>query len=128
MCLDVETMLGRIERTQGPEREIAIWPLVQGTCFVLIEAARFTASILLTALGLPLFVFLLLAGWDLGLLFAQLGNLADHYASADAPARQVFSRDLQFAFLLLTGGFALVRLPGFIRRLCITLDREIPHG
>ncbi|RIV88104.1 hypothetical protein D2V07_06810 [Aurantiacibacter zhengii] len=120
-------MLDRIEHGTFPNPRIALWPTVQGTCLVLIEAAGFAASTLLTVLGLPLFVFLFLAGWDLGLLFAQLGNLADHYASAEGPARIAFSRDLQLAFLVLAGGFTLLRLPAFIRRLCSKLDREMPH-
>ncbi|KPM21553.1 hypothetical protein AAJ72_14490 [Citromicrobium sp. RCC1885] len=127
MCFDVETMLDRIEHGTFPKPRIALVPVLQGTCLVLIEAAGFAASTLLTVLGLPLFVFLFLAGWDLTLLFAQLGNLADHYASAEGPARIAFSRDLQLAFLVLAGGFTLLRLPSFIRRLCTKLDREMPH-
>ncbi|AKQ41569.2 hypothetical protein CP97_05310 [Aurantiacibacter atlanticus] len=125
--MHVETMLDRIEHGTFPKPKITIREMVQGTCLVLIEAAGFAASTLLTVLGLPLFVFLFLAGWDLGLLFAQLGNLADHYASAEGPARIAFSRDLQLAFLVLAGGFTLLRLPAFIRRLCTRLEREMPH-
>ena len=125
--MHVETMLDRIEHGTFPKPRIAILPMVQDTCLVLIEAAGFAASTLLIVLGLPLFVFLFLAGWDLSLLFAQLGNLADHYASAEGPARIAFSRDLQLAFLVLAGGFTLLRLPSFIRRLCTKLDREMPH-
>ncbi len=127
MCMHVETMLDRIEHGNFPNPKIALWPMVQGTCLVLIEAAGFAASTLLTVLGLPLFVFLFLAGWDLPLLFAQLCNLADHYASAEGPARLAFSRDLQLAFLVLAGGFTLLRLPAFIRRLCTRFEREMPH-
>lgn len=125
--MHVETMLDRIEHGTFPKPRIAILPMVQDTCLVLIEAAGFAASTLLIVLGLPLFVFLFLAGWDLGLLFAQLGNLADHYASAEGPARIAFSRDLQLVFLILAGGFTLIRLPAFIRRLCTKLEREMPH-
>lgn len=127
MCMHVETILDRIEHGNFPNPRIALVPMVQGTCLVLIEAAGFAASTLLTVLGLPLFVFLFLAGWDLALLFAQLGNLADHYASAEGPARIAFSRDLQAAFLVLAGGFTLLRLPAFIRRLCTKLEREMPN-
>lgn len=125
--MHVETMLDRIEHGTFPKPRIAILPMVQDTCLVLIEAAGFAASTLLIVLGLPLFVFLFLAGWDLSLLFAQLGNLADHYASAEGPARIAFSRDLQLVFLILAGGFTLIRLPAFIRRLCTKLEREMPH-
>lgn len=125
--MHVETMLDRIEHGNFPKPKITIKPMVQGTCLVLLEAARFAASTLLIVLGLPLFVFLFLAGWDLALLFAQLGNLADHYASAEGPARLAFSRDLQLVFLVLAGGFTLLRLPAFIGRLCTKLDREMPR-
>ena len=127
MCLHVKAMLDRIEHGSFPEPKMTIREMVQGTCLVLIEAAGFSASTLLIVLGLPLFVFLFLAGWDLGLLFAQLGNLADHYASAEAPARLAFGRDLQVAFLVLAGGLTLLRLPAFIRRLCSRFDQEMPH-
>lgn len=127
MCMHVETMLDRIEQGTFPKPRIALLPMVQGTCLVLIEAAGFAASTLLIVLGLPLFVFLFLAGWDLALLFAQLGNLADHYASAEPLARIAFSRDLQVAFLVLAGGFTLLRLPIFIRRLCTRFEQEMPH-
>ena len=127
MCMHVETMLDRIEHGTFPKPRIALGPMVQGSCLVLIEAAGFAASTLLTVLGLPLFVFLFLAGWDLGLLFTQLGNLADHYASAEGPARLAFSRDLQLAFLVTAGGFTVLRLPAFIRRLCTRFEREMPH-
>jgi hypothetical protein len=125
--MHVETMLDRIEHGSFPKPRIALGPMLQGTCLVLIEAAGFAASTLLIVLGLPLFVFLFLAGWDLGLLLAQLGNLADHYASAKGPARIAFSRDLQVAFLVVAGGFTLLRLPTFIRRLCTTFEREMSH-
>src|SRR3546814_10779586 len=82
---------------QTPFDHIGVWsppmrliPFLQGTCLVLIEASRFAASSLLIVLGLPLFAFLFLAGWDMGLLFAQLANLADHYREADAIRRIAF--------------------------------------
>ena len=56
--MHVETMLDRIEHGTFPKPRIAILPMVQGTCLVLIEAAGFAASTLLTVLGLPLFVHL----------------------------------------------------------------------
>ena len=127
MCLHVETMIDRIEQETFAKPRPAILPMVQGACLVLIEAAGLAASTLLIVLGLKLFVFLFLAGWDLALLFAQLGNLADHYASAEPIARLAFSRDLQVAFLVLAGGFTLLRLPGFIRNLCTRFGPEMPH-
>lgn len=108
---------------QTPFDHIGVWspsmrliPFLQGTCFILIEASRFAASSLLIVLGLPLFAFLFLAGWDMGLLFAQLGNLADHYREADAIRRIAFSQDLQGAFIAALLGVVLVRIPRFLKR------------
>jgi hypothetical protein len=108
---------------QTPFDHIGVWspsmrliPFLQGTCFILIEASRFAASSLLIVLGLPLFAFLFLAGWDMGLLFAQLGNLADHYREADAIRRIAFSQDLQGAFIAVVLGVVLVRIPRFLKR------------
>src|SRR3546814_14729041 len=63
---------------QTPFDHIGVWsppmrliPFLQGTCLVLIEASRFAASSLLIVLGLPLFAFLFLAGWDMGI---QIGR------------------------------------------------------
>lgn len=124
MPLDRETPMDRLASPQGRAAEIDTKALIQGTCLVLIEAAGFAANVLLVVLGLPLFVFLFLAGWDLALLFAQLGSLADHYASAEPLARRVFSQDLKVGFLIATGGYTLVRLPSFLRR----LERRLGEG
>ena len=72
-------------------------------------------------LGLPLFAFLFLAGWDLGLLFSQLANLADHYREADAVRRIAFSQDLQGVFLATSLGVLLARAPRFLKRLEMAL-------
>ena len=124
MPIDCETPIDRLASPRGRTAKIDTRALVQGTCLVLIEAAGFAANVLLVVLGLPLCVFLFLAGWDLGLLFAQLGNLVDHYASAEPLARRTFSQDLKVAFLLAAGGYTLVRLPAFLRR----LDRRLNEG
>lgn len=119
-----DTPLDRLQAGRSKGKPIDTRAMVQGTCLVLIEAAGFAASTLLIVLGLPLFVFLFLAGWDLALLFAQLGNLADHYRTAEPLQRLFFSQDLKIALLAGTGGFALVRLPGFLRR----LDAKLAEG
>ena len=120
MPLVCDTMVDRIAagRPRGSNKRLPVdlKALMQGTCLVLIEAAGFAASSLLLVLGLPLFVFLFLAGGDLGLLFAQLGNLADHYRDAEPLQRLAFSRDLKAGFLIAAGGLVLIRLPGFVRR------------
>ena len=129
MALETTTLVDRVlpptPKTARPGRQPINWlALFQGTCLVLIEAAGFAVTTLLLVLGLPLFVFLLLAGWDLGSLFAQLGNLADHYRIAEPLARRFFAQDLQIAFLIASVGLALLRMPSFLRR----LDRRLKKG
>ncbi|MGV2495949.1 hypothetical protein [Pelagerythrobacter aerophilus] len=129
MALKTTTLVDRVPtptpKPTRPDRQPINWlALFQGTCLVLIEAAGFAASTLLLVLGTPLFVFLAVAGWDLGSLFAQLGNLVDHYRAAEPLARHFFARDLQIAFLIAAGGLALLRMPAFLRR----LDRRLNEG
>lgn len=120
----IDTPLDRLQAGGARRKPLDGKAMVQGTCLVLIETAGFALSTLLIVLGLPLFAFLFLAGWDLALLFAQLGNLADHYRSAEPLQRLFFSQDLKVAFLVASGGFALVRLPAFLRR----LDCKLAEG
>ena len=129
MVLETTTLVDRVplpsvRRARDKHRQTDWLALFQGTCLVLIEAAGFAASTLLLVLGLPLFVFLAVAGWDLTALFAQLGNLADHYRTAEPVARRFFAQDLQIAFLIAAGGLTLLRLPAFLRR----LDRRLAEG
>ena len=129
MALETTTLLDRIplptpKRANRKYRPLNWLTLVQGTCLVLIESAVFAVNTVLLVLGLPLFVFLFLAGWDVGLLFAQLDNLADHYRTAEPLAQRFFATDLQVGFLIGTGGLALLRLPAFLRR----LERRLTEG
>jgi len=132
MTLETQTL---VDRTPLPmakwarrtRRSFNWLALFQGSCFVLIECLIFAASTLLLVLGLPLFLFLLLAGWDLTALLTQLGNLADHYGSAEPIARRLFAHDLQIAFLICAGTLALIRMPGFLRRLERSFEQEVSH-
>ena len=134
MTLETSTLVNRTplpltKWAQRTRRSFNWLALFQGSCFVLIECVIFAASTLLLVLGLPLFVFLLLAGWDLTTLFAQLGNLADHYRTAEPLAQRLFASDLQIAFLIIAGTLALIRMPGFLRRLERRLNEgEVSHG
>lgn len=134
MTLETNTLVDRTPMpmtkwAQRTRRSFNWLALFQGSCFVLIECVIFAASTLLLVLGLPLFVFLLLAGWDLTALFAQLGNLADHYRTAEPIARRLFASDLQIAFLIIAGTLALFRIPGFLRRLERRLhEDEVSHA
>jgi hypothetical protein len=127
MPLVSDTMLDRLAadrpRRSNKRPPVDLKALLQGTCLVLIEAAGFAASSLLLVLGAPLLAFLFLSGWDLSLLFAQLGNLADHYRDAEPLQRLAFDRDLKAGFLIAAGGLVLIRLPGFVRR----LNRKLAH-
>ncbi len=99
--------------SKEPAVTIDMKSIAQGSCIVFLEAARLAISTMFMVLGLPLFVFLFLVGWDLGLLFTQLGNLAAHYHSAEPGQRLLFSADLKITFILLSGGLLLVRMPRF---------------
>ena len=96
----------------------------QAFCFVLIEAAGFALTSILIVLGLPLALFLFVAGWDLTGLFTQLGNLAERYLAADGMRRSLFSQDLMTSFVIALGAVTLLRMPRFLKRLMSELDRQ----
>src|SRR3546814_12090157 len=107
---------------QTPFDHIGVWsppmrliPFLQGTCLVLIEASRFAAASLLNVLGLPLFAFMFLAGWDMGPLFAPLANLAAHHHEEQPRRRIAFSQDLPGAFIASLLGVRLAPIPRFLQ-------------
>ncbi len=100
---------------------------LQAFCFVLIETAGFAVTSILIVLGLPLALFLFVAGWDLAGLFAQLGNLAERYLAADGVRRSLFSQDLMTCFAIALGAVTLLRMPRFLKRLMIEIDRQHPR-
>lgn len=110
-------MVSHLADRAPPANLKAFLPVVQGTCFILIETTRFAATSLLIALGLPLALFLFVAGWDLHGLFTQLGNLSDRYLQADGLRRSLFSEDLTICFLVTAGSVTLFRIPRFLQRL-----------
>ena len=124
MPLETEMLVDRLAARTAKDRPFDSLAMFQGTCLVLVECTGFAVTTLLLVLGLPLFVFLALAGWDLGLFFVQLGNLAEHYRSAGPAARHLFASDLQIGFLVAAGGLLLLRLPAFLRR----LDQRLAEG
>ena len=97
---------------------------LQAFFFVLIETAGFAVTSILIVLGLPLALFLFVAGWDLGGLFAQLGNLAERYLAADAVRRSLFSQDLMTSFAIALGAVTLLRMPRFLKRLMSEIDHQ----
>jgi hypothetical protein len=92
--------------------------------FTLLRTAGFTATTVLMALGLPLFAFLALVGWDMSLLFGQLDSLATRFVAAEPARRLEFAADLKILFAVACTLVALVRLPRFVDELVTTLARE----
>ena len=117
-------MVSHLADRTPPANFRSLLPFLQGTCFVLIETARFAASSLLIVLGLPLALFLFVAGWDLAGLFTQLANLSERYLEAGALRRSLFNQDLKGCFLMLTGAVTLFRMPRFLKRLAADLDNH----
>ena len=95
-----------------------------GFAAIMLLGTRYAVTTFVLVLGLPLFVFLLVAGWDMGLLLASLGGLAAHYEAAGPLQRVAFSSDTRALFFAAAGVVALARLPRFVRELADTLDRS----
>jgi hypothetical protein len=117
-------MTARLINEGGQTDHQRLLPRLQGFCFVLIETAGFAVTSILIVLGLPLALFLFVAGWDLGGLFAQLGNLAERYLAADALRRSLFSQDLMNSFAIALGAVTLLRMPRFLKRLMSEFDHQ----
>lgn len=86
----------------------------QTTCHIMLEASLFAISSAMMALGIPLFFFLAISGWDLLGLFTHLENLSARYLEADGARRLAFSHDLKFMFAAAAALVAAVRMPSFI--------------
>ena len=117
-------MTARLTNWAGRADRQHLLPRLQAFCFVLIETAGFAVTSILIVLGLPLALFLFVAGWDLGGLFAQLGNLAERYLAADGVRRSLFSQDLMIGFAIVLGAVTLLRMPRFLKRLMSEIDRQ----
>lgn len=87
------------------------------TCYLLLKSISFTLTTFLIVLGLPLFFFLLAAGWNMEILFLQLDNLASRFVDADHARQLVFSDQLRGWFYVAVTLVALWRIPGFVARL-----------
>lgn len=117
-------MTARLINRPGQADHQRLLRRLQAFCFVLIETAGFAVTSILIVLGLPLALFLFVAGWDLAGLFAQLGNLAERYLAADGVRRSLFSQDLMTCFVIALGAVTLLRMPRFLKRLMNELDRQ----
>lgn len=98
---------------------------LQRACFILIETMRFAMTSLLIVLGLPLALFLFVAGWDLHALFTHLGNLSDRYLEADGLRRSLFSEDLKICFFVTAFTVTLFRMPRFVQRLADDFETNL---
>lgn len=93
-------------------------------CVIVLLGTRYAVTTFVLVLGLPLFAFFLVAGWDLNLLLSGLGGLAAHYEAAGPLERLGFSNDTRALFFAAAGVVALARLPRFVSELADTLDRS----
>ena len=91
-------------------------------CFILLKAGAYLGAIYLAVLGLPLLLFLLAVGGDIGLLFAQLGNLSAHYLAADPAGQAAFASGIKLGLFGVATLIAIWRMPRFLHEISATLD------
>ncbi len=84
---------------------------------IFLLASGFAFSTVMITLGIPLFFFLAISGWDLAGLFAHLDNLSSRYLEADASRRLTFSSDLKWVFFTAAALVAAIRFPAFFKRI-----------
>lgn len=82
-----------------------------------MSAALFLLGIYVLTLGIPIFLLVVLTGFDLAHLFAQLGQLSEHYLAADDMARAAFGKGLVLSLFGIATLIAIWRLPAFLARL-----------
>ena len=99
------------------------WQWVADFCYITLNTCGFVASTLLMVLGFPLLAFFVIAGWDLGLLAANVGNFADHFLDVDASAQAEFAESSKWAFLAVVTLIHLIRFPNWLSRLWAGLER-----
>ena len=85
-------------------------------------SVKFVATSFILVLGAPIFLVLLLAGWDLPLLFTALNDLATHYLAAAPMRRLAFSQDTLALFVVATALVSLIRLPRFASEMATLFD------
>ena len=111
----------RLEQARFPTAH-----LILNICHIMLQTSLFAVGSVLMALGLPLFFFLAISGWDLLGLFTHLQNLSARYLEADAVRRLMFISELKFMFFAASALVAALRIPGFIYNLIrdFTLEDE----
>ena len=110
------------ENPPQAKRAFRLPACISDSCFITIKAAGFAVSTFLMTLGLPLFFFLMLSGWNMDLLFLQVDNLASRYIAADSARQLAFSDELKIGFFGIAALIALWRIPRFVRDMSRVLD------
>jgi len=114
------------DMTPCPTRRLVIQhqrtalPLVFRACNLMVtcmSAALFLLGIYVMTLGIPIFLLVVLTGFDLAHLFLQLGQLSEHYLAADDLARAAFAKVLVLCLFGISTLIAIWRLPAFLARL-----------
>ena len=123
---DTYLSLGTGKDRRGKRAPFPVQQVFQCTCHIMLEASLFAISSVLMALGLPLFFFLAISGWDLLGLFTHLENLSSRYLEADGARRLAFSHDLKFLFAAAAAFVVVIRMPSFLCSLIqgFTLEDE----
>lgn len=122
--LDEYLALGTARDPQSKRTPFPVRRLVQASCHIMFEALLFAMSSAMMALGLPLFFFLTISGWDLLGLFTHMENISARYLEAEGARRLAFSYDLRFMFAAATALVAAVRMPQFLSNLMQAHSRE----
>lgn len=117
MTFDFTTPMDRAAES-APEKSRAVpfpWRrFMSDSWYIMIRSGSFAVTTFLMTLGLPLFFFLLLSGWNMDLLFLQLDNIANRYVDASDLRQLAFSSELKIGFFAIAGIVALWRIPRFV--------------
>lgn len=125
MTFDFTTPMDRAAEAAAQGKASARFPwrrFLGDSCYIMIRSSGFAVTTFLMTLGLPLFFFLLISGWNMDLLFLQLDNIANRYLGADTARQLAFSGELQGGFFLFVLLIAIWRTPRFVADLMRTLD------
>lgn len=125
MIFDFTTPMDRAADSAMEKSRAAPFPwrrFLSDSCYIMIRSSGFAVTTFLMTLGLPLFFFLLISGWNMDLLFLQLDNIATRYLGADTARQLAFSGELQGGFFLFVLLIAIWRTPRFVAELMRALD------
>jgi len=125
MTFDFTTPMDRAADCALEKSRAAPFPwrrFLSDSCYIMIRSSGFAVTTFLMTLGLPLFFFLLISGWNMDLLFLQLDNIANRYLGAETARQLAFSGELQTGFFAAVVLIALWRTPRFVSELMCALD------